>query len=313
MERPAREDWTEDEAMSGDRVKQTTVQWLEEGRAEGLVEGRSRDRQRQIDVMRLMAARKFDEATAEELRGRLQWVVDHDQIGEIGEWLIESEHADEFLDRVKQPSLETIGEVLLEVGDGCKAQWRGDGRAEGLATGREQRRAKQAEILCRMAARKFDQGTAERLAGALAEIADSRRLGVIGMWLIDCEHADAFLDRVEKQTQKEGTNEMIAKLMEMLSECEVQWRAEGQARGRALGRTEIMRRQAARKFDDTTAERLAVQLQRIADPEQMGEVGEWLIECEDARELFDRVEGLTGRWFSSSVAASRTASAPPRL
>ena len=174
MERPAREDWTEDEAMSGDRVKQTTVQWLEEGRAEGLVEGRSRDRQRQIDVMRLMAARKFDEATAEELRGRLQWVVDHDQIGEIGEWLIESEHADEFLDRVKQPSLETIGEVLLKV-------------------------------------------------------------------------------------------------------------------------------------------RLAVQLQRIADPEQMGEVGEWLIECEDARELFDRVEGLTGRWFSSSVAASRTASAPPRL
>ena len=124
MERPAREDWTEDEAMSGDRVKQTTVQWLEEGRAEGLVEGRSRDRQRQID---------------------------------------------------------------------------------------------------------------------------------------------------------------------------------------------IMRRQAARKFDDTTAERLAVQLQRIADPEQMGEVGEWLIECEDARELCDRVEGLTGRWFSSSVAASRTASAPPRL
>ena len=123
MERPAREDWTEDEAMSGDRVKQTTVQWLEEGRAEGLVEGRSRDRQRQIDVMR---------------------------------------------------------------------------------------------------------------------------------------------------------------------------------------------RQATRKFDDTTAERLA-QLQRIADPEQMGEVGEWLIECEDARELFDRVEGLTGRWFSSSVAASRTASAPPRL
>ena len=87
--------------MLGDRVKQTTVQWLEEGRAEGLVEGRSRDRQRQIDLMSRMAARKFDEATGEELRDRLQWIVGHEQIVEIGEWLVECEDARELFDRVQ--------------------------------------------------------------------------------------------------------------------------------------------------------------------------------------------------------------------
>ena len=289
---PARANWNEDRAMLYDRVQERTVQWLEEGRAEGLIEGRARDRQRQIDVMCRIAARKFDAATAKQLNERLEWIVDPEEMGEIGEWLIECEHADELLDRVENPSLERISEFLHETAKGYEAQWRANGRAEGLAMTREQGRAKQAKVLCRMAARKFDEGTAERLARPLGKIADPGQLGAIGEWLIESKHADELLDRVERRSEKNGANKMITELMEILSEREVQWRAEGQARGRVLGRAEVIRRQAARKFDVATAERLAEQLQAIADPERVVEVGEWLIECEDADELFNRMESL---------------------
>ena len=75
----------------------------------------------------------------------------------------------------------------------------------------------------------------------------------------------------------------------------VQWRAEGRAEGRMEGRTEGQAeviRQAARKFGSETAERLAGRLAEIADPERVGEVGEWLLECESGEELLGRLEGL---------------------
>ena len=70
-----------------------------------------------------------------------------------------------------------------------------EGRAEGRAEGRIQG---QADVMCRMAARKFDAATAERLAGRLAEIADPERMEEIGEWLIECEHGDELLARVER-------------------------------------------------------------------------------------------------------------------
>ena len=62
--------------------------------------------------------------------------------------------------------------------------------------------------------------------------------------------------------------------------------------GRVEGQTEVMRRLAARKFDPETAERLAAHLAKIPDPEQLGEVGEWLLECDSGEELLDRVARL---------------------
>ena len=56
----------------------------------------------------------------------------------------------------------------------------------------------QADFVCRMAARKFDATTAERLAGRLAEIADPARMEEIGEWLIECKHGDELLARVER-------------------------------------------------------------------------------------------------------------------
>ena len=150
----------------------------------------------------------------------MQWIVEQDQIGEIGERLIECAHADAFLNRVDEPSLETISDLMLERAKEYEAHWRAIGRAEGLATFQNQYRAQQVEVLCRMAARKFDQETAERLYRALARIGNPKKLGIIGLWLTDTEYAGAFLDRVEKRTQDNGTNEMISELMELLHESE---------------------------------------------------------------------------------------------
>ena len=71
----------------------------------------------------------------------------------------------------------------------------GDWRAPTLEEGRIQG---QADVMRWMAARKFDAATAERLAGRLAEIADPTRMEEIGEWLIECEHGDELLARVER-------------------------------------------------------------------------------------------------------------------
>ena len=73
-------------------------------------------------------------------------------------------------------------------------QYRAEGRAEGIAQGVERGReqgfeqglAAERELLCRLAMRKFGAGTAERLAGLLARIGDTRRLAEVGDWIIDC-------------------------------------------------------------------------------------------------------------------------------
>ena len=41
-----------------------------------------------------------------------------------------------------------------------------------------------------------------------------------------------------------------------------------------------------------TADRLAKELERVHDPEQVVEVGEWLIECENGDELLDWVRRM---------------------
>ena len=62
--------------------------------------------------------------------------------------------------------------------------------------------------------------------------------------------------------------------------------------GRVEGQAEVMCRQAARKFDPETAERLAGYLAEIPDPERLGEVGEWILECDEVGELLARVARL---------------------
>ena len=58
--------------------------------------------QGQADVMRWLAARKFDAVTAERLAGRLAEIADPERMEEIGEWLIECDDGAELLDRVER-------------------------------------------------------------------------------------------------------------------------------------------------------------------------------------------------------------------
>ena len=65
----------------------------------------------------------------------------------------------------------------------------------------------------------------------------------------------------------------------------------GLERGRAEERA-LLCRQAARKFDTETAERLSGLLERLADPERLAEVGDWIIECGTGADLLERAGRL---------------------
>ena len=74
-------------------------------------------------------------------------------------------------------------------------EYRAEGRAEGIEQGLEQGLAAERELLCRQAARKFDAGVAERLAGVLAPIDDTGRLAQVGDWIIDCRTGTELIAR----------------------------------------------------------------------------------------------------------------------
>ena len=69
------------------------------------------------------------------------------------------------------------------------------GRERGREQGFEQGLAAERELLCRLAMRKFGAGAAERLAGLLAGIGDTRRLAEVGDWIIDCATGDDLIAR----------------------------------------------------------------------------------------------------------------------
>ena len=61
----------------------------------------------------------------------------------------------------------------------------------------------------------------------------------------------------------------------------------GLERGRAEERA-LLCRQAGRKFDAETAERLSGLLERLSNPERLAEVGDRIIECRTGAELLER-------------------------
>ena len=71
-------------------------------------------------------------------------------------------------------------------------EWTREWLEQGIEQGRQEERA----LLCRQAARKFDAGTAEGLAAALAGVSDPDRLARVGDWIIDCATASELLARV---------------------------------------------------------------------------------------------------------------------
>ena len=120
------------------------------------------------------------------------------------------------------PRLEEVQTMLEETVREWTADWVAEGREQGLEQGRkqgreqgrqqgleqglgqgreqglEQGRAEERGLLCRLAARKFDAATGERLSTALAEVADPDRLAEVGDWIIECGTADELLGRVAR-------------------------------------------------------------------------------------------------------------------
>ena len=114
-------------------------------------------------------------------------------------------------------TLEEASMTLVERVAEWPKQWLREGRAQGVAEGREQGRAQgvaegreqgrtqgltqgvdqQRALLCRQAAARFDADTAACLADLLAPIADPERLAEVGDWLVRCDTAAAFFARFD--------------------------------------------------------------------------------------------------------------------
>ena len=102
--------------------------------------------------------------------------------------------------------------------------------------------------------------------------------------------------------RREDLTETLAQLEEdpaMLAQNAREWYEEAHRRGVEQGieqgRAEeraLMRRQAARKFGTETAVRLEGLLDDITAPGELGEVGDWIIECETGADLLDRTARL---------------------
>ena len=69
------------------------------------------------------------------------------------------------------------------------------GIEQGMRQGMQQGVQRQKDLLRRLAERRFDAETAQRLS-ALLEGADADRLIEVGDWIVDCASGDELLDRV---------------------------------------------------------------------------------------------------------------------
>ena len=82
------------------------------------------------------------------------------------------------------------------------------GLERGLEQGLERGLAHERALLRRMAGSRFGTETAERLAEALAGIADPERLAEVGEWLVRCETGGEFLARVVAARTEAGRGDV---------------------------------------------------------------------------------------------------------
>ena len=76
------------------------------------------------------------------------------------------------------------------------------GIARGIAQGIERVRGEERALLCRLAARKFDAETAERLSELLDGLTATDRLAEIGECIIDCNTGADLLERTHRMTRR---------------------------------------------------------------------------------------------------------------
>ena len=95
-----------------------------------------------------------------------------------------------------------------------------------------------------------------------------------------------------KEAERWAAQRFAERAAPLVERSRVEGLAEGRTEGRTEGQAAVICRLAARKFGRETAERLAERLAEVEDPERVVEVGEWLLECDNAEELLARVARL---------------------
>ena len=93
--------------------------------------------------------------------------------------------------------------------------------------------------------------------------------------------------------------ELRMSLEERVAEWPKQWMREGMERGLGQGieqgieqQRALLRRQAALRFGEETAARLAGMLAHVAGAARLAEAGEWMVRCETGADLLSRVAAL---------------------
>ena len=102
------------------------------------------------------------------------------------------------------------------------------------------------------------------------------------------------LRRAGVELPSEGAN---MTLEERVAEWPKQWLQQGHEQGREQGVEQglaheraLLRRLAASRFGEETAERLSGVLAHVADWEALAEIGDWLVRCETGSEFLARVD-----------------------
>ena len=183
----------------------------------------------------------------------------------------------EELERGEEDKMTTLLEARAEE---WKAEWLAEGIEKGIEQGRAEERARQGKQMATLLEARAEEWKAE--------------------WLAEGIEKGIEQGRVEERARQ---GERMATLLEARAEeWKAEWLAEGIEKGIEKGieqaRAEeraLLDRLAALKFGARTAERLSVLLDRLTSPEELLEVGSWIIECDTGAELLDRARAHAAR------------------
>ncbi len=255
-------EWVEEGREKGreEGIRQGREQGIQQGREEGIEQGRREVCAQERALLRRQAARKFDAAAAERLAALVARVADPDRLAEVGDWIIECETASDLFVRVTGASFDRLVDLLRKHDD------------DDLTTAF---REWATQIL----------SLARSHAGPLQRLEDLHTMLAEGSG----EWKAAWVEHGREQGIEQGIRQGREEGIE-------QGREEGIEQGILQGCVQeraLLCRQAGRKFDAAAAERLAALIAEVADPYFLVEVGDWIIECETAADLFARLSNAS--------------------
>ena len=128
-------------------------------------------------------------------------------------------------------------------------------------------------------------------------------MGALQLWMRDPRAGElqrafvAWIQQMAERLAPAGTmvpplrtwEEVRMTLVERVAEWPKQWLREGLEQGIDQQRA-LLCRQAAARFGDDTAARLAEVVGPINEPERLAEIGEWLVRCDTAAEFLARLD-----------------------